>query len=516
MKSKTIFRFLKKYYLPVFSGILIGTSYIPFPPWAIFFAFIPLWIYWQRQEKLKDIIIGGWITQFTLSLIGFYWVSTVAREHGHLPLPIALLALLFFCATAMYYIPLSGALWFLVQNKKTLSPKNSLLLLASITALIESLYPTLFPWNFGYTWLWAELPGYHLADILGFDGISSVVILTNLFFFWAWILRKNERAALSFFITGLAIILIINLFGYLHKYEMPKPDKIVKALVVQANIGNLEKEYAERGWGFRSQIIEKYISMSQTGIENHKPDFVVWPETSYPTSIGLDLKYGGGRSLYNFTRRYKMPIVFGAYHKNPKTRQNSNSLYSVNEKGELYAPPYKKTHLLAYGEYLPGARWFPVMKKWLPTVADFERGQGPTSLPLLDFKIGPQICYEGLFPDFTRELANKGAHLIVNLTNDSWFGAYSEPKQHLMMTLARAIEVRLPLIRATNTGISTVILPDGSILEQSKVYSESTHTFDIPITKNKKATFYQKFPWLMKIVLLGLILMAIFEKKRTD
>jgi apolipoprotein N-acyltransferase len=130
---------------------------------------------------------------------------------------------------------------------------------------------------------------------------------------------------------------------------------------------------------------------------------------------------------------------------------------------------YHKNLLLLFGEELPFADTFPMLNVWFPQVGGFGRGPGSEvfSLPLqggaLSPKIAPIICYEALFTRYTLESARKGAELLVNVTNDSWFGPFGEPELHLALSTFRSIETRLPQIRSTNTGISALILPDGSI-----------------------------------------------------
>ena len=113
-------------------------------------------------------------------------------------------------------------------------------------------------------------------------------------------------------------------------------------------------------------------------------------------------------------------------------------------------------------------------------VADFKRGPGPSIKNYNGIKIGPQICYEALYPSFSKGLSDLGAEIIVNVTNDSWFGWWQEPYQHLYMTLARGIEFRRPVIRSTNTGISTVMLANGKILEKSPIGEEWQQNYRIP------------------------------------
>jgi apolipoprotein N-acyltransferase len=169
--------------------------------------------------------------------------------------------------------------------------------------------------------------------------------------------------------------------------------------------------------------------------------------------------------------------------------------------------------LLAFGEYLPLSEQFPFLLKALPFVSNFGRGLGPAilDLPLASgqgLRIGGQICYEGLYPDFTRGLVEKGAELLVNVTNDSWFGYPFEPNQHLYMTLARAIEVRRPLLRSTNTGISTAILASGEVLQKSPLHKEWFGHFVLPYKSNPPPTFfvlYGHWDWIVWMFVLILL-----------
>ncbi len=165
-------------------------------------------------------------------------------------------------------------------------------------------------------------------------------------------------------------------------------------------------------------------------------------------------------------------------------------------------------------KYFPGAIWFPKLKELFPEVADFGRGNGPQILTLGQFRLGAQICYEGLFDWFSRDLANKGAQMIVNATNDSWYDLRMEPKQHGYMTLARAIEVRRPLIRSTNTGISTVILANGNILEQSPLHQEWYHLYEVPYMESPPATVFMGWGYWLIPGLLFFWLLWLFGKDR--
>jgi apolipoprotein N-acyltransferase len=124
-------------------------------------------------------------------------------------------------------------------------------------------------------------------------------------------------------------------------------------------------------------------------------------------------------------------------------------------------------------------------------------------------RLGPQICYEGLYPEFSMALSREGAQIFANVTNDSWFGSNFEPYQHMYMTFARAIEFRRPLIRSTNTGITTAILASGDMLERSPMHTEWTGNFRIPYLADPPHTFFEKianrWSWILAISLLLLL-----------
>jgi apolipoprotein N-acyltransferase len=155
----------------------------------------------------------------------------------------------------------------------------------------------------------------------------------------------------------------------------------------------------------------------------------------------------------------------------------------------------------------------------LPPTGHFARGSGPTALLNWNgYKMGGQICYESLFPGFSRSLAELGAQFIVNVTNDSWYGSWQEPYQHMYMTLARGVEFRRPVLRVTNTGISTVSLASGEILERSPIHQPWAGLYEVHYLKNPPATFYQNWFWLVPCLLWGtlVLLLTMGLKKQQD
>jgi apolipoprotein N-acyltransferase len=512
---------LKPWLLPILSGIFIGTSYIPFPPWASLFCFVPLWLFWSQQTSLKPVLIGGFITSFVFTLIGFNWMAHLLHEFAHLPWAVAVFGLLIYGFIAHLFVPVAGLLWFWVHRKLHCSARLSLYLMAIITVLCEAYSFTLFDWNFGYSWYGSSVPVYHWAEFIGFSGLSAITLLTNLPLLIAW-QQRNLASGKRIAGSVLVIFVLLNIGGLALQARLPKPDASLNVLMIQVSIENSEKLAAELGKGFfGNEILHRYLSQTDDAINRYKDrqiDFVLWPETAFPALLGEQFKNDPPSiTLSEFLRERQMPLITGAYSVDEKLRLITNSLFVLNKDGEIVPPHYSKTILLAFGEFIPGEQFFPAIRNFLPATGHFARGNGPTKLLVWNgYQMGAQICYESLFPKFSRDLADLGAQFIVNVTNDSWYGSWQEPYQHFYMTLARGVEFRRPVLRVTNTGISSVSLASGEILERSPIHQQWSGLYEVPYLTNPPSTFYQRWFYLVPSLLWGSLLVLLglgFRKK---
>jgi apolipoprotein N-acyltransferase len=502
---------LSTYRLPLLSGLFLGTSNIPFPPWALFFCFVPLWLFWLRESSVRKILWGGWLAQFLFCLVGFHWVAYTAHEFGRMPWPAALLVLLLFCAFGHLFFVLAGLAFALLRIRLGLSRAAQMALLPCVTALCWRYVPMIFPWNLGYPWLGGRLPAFQLAEFVGFEGLSVLTLFLNIALLLAWEHRKERKGALLLGGTA-AFLLLINGAGWLIGKHRPSSDATARILVVQGNIGNLEKVSAETREDARGEILRRYFRLTLEGLartEGHAPDFAVWPETAFPDILPAQPPHtGNAGALMAFVRSNATPLVTGAPGYDEARGKKTNSMVFIDRDGGMADRPYSKTHLLTFGEHVPFSGVFPRVRRWFPRTGDFAPGPGPGTRQIGDLRVGPQICYEGLFPDFSRSLADQGAQIFVNVTNDSWFGTWAEPRQHLAMTLARGIEFRRPVVRATNTGISAAMRADGTPLDLSPLHAEWTRLYEIPYLKAPPATFYQEYGF--RIVPAVLWLAAVF------
>ncbi|GAB4253832.1 MAG: apolipoprotein N-acyltransferase [Methylomicrobium sp.] len=494
------FCFSKPWLLPVVSGVLIGTSYIPFPPWASLFCFVPLWLFWHEQTRLTPVLIGGFLTSFIYTLIGFNWVTYTLHEFAQVNWFVAGIGMVLFALFGHWFVPVAGWLWFVGRRFFGWSETVSFAQMAMLTAVCEFGLPMLFKWNFGYSWFAAGLPLYQWAEFVGFSGLSLVTIMLNWPLALAW-RRRHARRGQQLFGAVVLLFVLLNVSGVWLKNRLPEPDASFKTLLVQANIGNMEKQALEHGKGFQTEILKKYLTVTESGLEAHSEvavDFVMWSETSFPSLLGGTYNESYyARVLSAYLRERNVAMITGAYAKDASSGLVTNSLFALDRNGTVLEPHYSKTLLLALGEYIPGEKTFPWLRDLLPMVGNFAEGPGPTVLLGLNgFRIGPQVCYESLFPEFSKGLADMGAQFIVNATNDSWYGTWQEPYQHLYMTLARAVEFRRPVVRVTNTGISTVALASGEVLDRSPLDRVWAGLYIVPYMKEPAATFYQRFFWL--------------------
>ncbi|MBU0575787.1 MAG: apolipoprotein N-acyltransferase, partial [Proteobacteria bacterium] len=183
-----------------------------------------------------------------------------------------------------------------------------------------------------------------------------------------------------------------------------------------------------------------------------------------------------------------------------------NSAFLLRPDGTL-SGRYDKVHLVPYGEYVPLRRFFPFIGKLVAGVGDFKAGKGFYPLTINIHRLGVLICYEAIFPEGAREYKQKGAQILVNITNDAWFGRTSAPYQHLSMTVFRAIETRLYLVRAANTGISSIIDPTGEILSRTGIFERTFLKGEVKIIDER--TFYAAYGDLF-VYLCGISLLIIF------
>ena len=496
---RNVIHFFSFFKFPLLSGILIGTSYIPLPPWALFFCFIPLWYFClKNQHNFKHLLWGGWITQFTLICIGFHWVIYTIQSFGGFHWSLASIGFLLFCSFAGLHIPIALGIWHFLLRFAPFQPQWArLLLLPTLISIGFTIFPMIFPWHLGYGWFQSYFPAFQTAEIWGFGFLSTITLFLQLCFFS----KKIPRISI-----GLSILAVLNVGGLYLKNRIKDPTHQAKVLIVQNNIHGMTSASHQRA-------VRRLFSLTKRELKKQKNiDFILWPEGSYHYVIDK-----GSYLTRKVKRDFKTTLITGGSAQ--VEDQFTNSIFFIQPSGKLTPKRYDKNILLAFGEYIPGEYIFPSLKKFfLNSKVHMKRGiSGPQVEEVRSIKLGLQICYEGLFDLFSKNLSEKGADIIVNITNDAWFGWWYQPYQHFYMTLARGIELRKPIIRSTKTGISAVMDAKGDIIAQSPIRKTWAQTVSVPYSKKTSPTIFEKWGYCInKIFLIFMFLLpfVIFYFKK--
>ena len=494
--------------LTVVSAVLIVLA---FPPWGfaplIWVALIPWLFALSRARSLKAAWVQGIWLSFLMSVLGFHWVASVLHEFGNIPWVFSILALLLFGLIGQpQFLAMGPGIWFLRERfpESTRHGWRGAFFLLGLTlfyAGVDWFLPKIFTDTLGHS-LFSARHLRQAADLGGAHLLTTLIFASNYALF-TLLERIRNRGEPSFWPAlnaalpqlGLVLLLCASAWSYgsvrlkVLEKALAKPLGYLQAGVIQGNIGDIEKIAAERGLHDAAEsVIGTMLDLSDRALAmSPRPDILIWPETSYPSTFRTPQtadELGRDLQVERFVAERKIPLLFGGYDHDG--RKDFNSFFvltpptalppaltkaSMTRGDENHIQVYHKNMLLMFGEYIPGASYIRWLRETFPQVGNFGRGPGPSILTvhpargagssgsLPEVLASPVICYEALFPNYIIEAARKGSQMILNITNDSWFGPWGEPQLHLALVTFRSIESRLPQLRSTNTGISALILP---------------------------------------------------------
>jgi apolipoprotein N-acyltransferase len=488
---------------------------LAFPPWNIYpfiwICFVPWFAAIHRAKKWDVVLAQGFWMGYGVCVGGFFWVAYVLKEFGNLPWIVSILGLLLYSLLGQsQFLIVAPMIKLLSEYRKT--PFRSLwvaVVLSLIYSGVDWAVPKLFSDTLGYG-LFSTLYIKQLADIGGVFLLSSLVFLVN---DSIWILLKTwkQKHRLSYslqFVFALGLCTAGCLYGKLRLDQvqsyLSQAKSGLQIAAIQGNIGDFEKVAAERGITQAAyKIIDTFMEMSDEALRmNPAPDVLIWPETSFPSTFRhprTQTEFSLDQRVDSFVTSRKLYLLFGGYdHERDK---DFNAFFLLNPAGQMQT--YRKHILLPFGEFIPGASQFQFLREAFPQVGNFGLGQGITlfEIPkIIEGKqdrilIAPVICYEALFSGYLVDFARKGAQIIMNITNDSWFGTWGEPQLHLALSTFRTIETRLPMVRTTNTGISALILPTGEIVKSTEIGAKTIMHAYVPVTSEIPTLIKQWGNW---------------------
>jgi apolipoprotein N-acyltransferase len=270
---------------------------------------------------------------------------------------------------------------------------------------------------------------------------------------------------------------------------------------------------------FQKKTLATYRDLS-LALEGQSPGLIVWPETAFPSSFpsGTELD----DKVMDIAQETGTHLLMGAL----SAKEKKKAIGEVREVIEVYNSAYllspqrrilglyDKMHLVPFGEYIPFSARFPILNK-LAGIWNIEPGEKTVLFRLPRGRFGVLICFEVIFPELCRESVRQGANFMVTITNDAWFGKTSAPHQHLSQATFRAIENRVWLVRAANTGISAFIDPWGRIIKPSGLFAPAVLAAEITFKANT-VTFYTRYGDLFALAcsLLGVVLIGYIALKK--
>jgi len=362
-----------------------------------------------------------------------------------------------------------------------------------------------FPWGLlGYSQHLA-LPIIQVAELGGVYAVSLLLVAVNAGIAGLLVLGLRRSAP---GLAAAALLLLGSLaFGWWtlsHEFgpAAEREMRFVRVSVIQPSIEQSVKEDpANRE--ITMDIYEQLTRQAARQPSGKKPALIVWPETAAPIFLRGDPALLA--RLVTLSREIGAPLLVGSIDRLPGPNgQFLNSAFLLGDQG--ITAKYDKIRLVPFGEYVPLGWLLGFVRQWAEFISDFAPGSRQTVFPLPGAPFGTVICYEVISPGLFRGFAVGGASFMTNITNDAWFGRTSGPPQHLGTLPLRAVENRVAIARAANTGISAFVGPDGRVGPTLPLFDRGILSASIPL--RSRTTLYTRFgDWLVYLC-LGLCVAA--------
>jgi apolipoprotein N-acyltransferase len=494
------------------SGILIALS---FPDAGlsllIWIALIPLLTAMEHATPRQAFRLG-FICGCSAYAVILYWITIVMTRYGHLPWAVSIpLYLLLVAWLALFF----GGAALMARLGEQMGIKSALTLPIAWVAFDFSRSWLLsgFPWAMLGHSQFRTLPLIQIADLCGVYGITALIVLANIVLYRAF--RAVSGSDVPYPVKSLAVLLVLFAATLLYGFQRlnqrpPESARAVKTALIQGNIPQDVKWSPE----FRNRTIDTYERLTRSAAGSGV-DLIVWPESAVPFFF-QDEPEPAAR-IRGLARELSAALMVGspAHELYNGKRVFLNSVFMIDPTGETVGRG-DKLHLVPFGEYVPLGRYFPFISKLVVGIGDFSPGTKAVTLPVAGTRVGTLVCYEVVFPELARRYVNNGARIMVNITNDAWFGRSSAPYQHLSIAAFRSVETRTPMIRAANTGITAIIDQNGYIRTMTGLFVEGYRTGEVvPGTARSLYLTIGDLPaWICLFLTAILAIAAVF--RRTD
>jgi apolipoprotein N-acyltransferase len=491
------------------SGALLLFAFPPYNLWPLTcLGLIPLlWQCWTKEPGRAAAL--GYVFALALGVTQMHWLIVVMTVYGQVAWPLAVFALLLLAAILGLYVAAFAYLTALLK-RAGVSPIIGAPVVWTGLEWLRAVALTGFPWLPLGNGLIGELPLLQSAELWGVHGLSFWVVLINALLtrvaigFW----KARRLGGREFVALGVVGIIISGgwLWGQARLEQVQAQAQAapkLMATVVQANVPLRELWQVK----LRQTNLQRHIDLTKKAADRiaRRPWLAIWSESSAPFYLMYEARdtspvMQAAREL----DAYILTGTLGSVERGGKYHPTNRS-WMIGPDGKQ-AGWYDKVHLVPFGEYVPLEDIFFFVRAVAITGDNFIPGQKGDTLDMAGVKLGPLICYESIFPELALAQTRQGAELLVNQTNDSWYGRTVASAQHMSHLILRAIENRRAAARSANTGISGFILPDGSVTGELGLMTEGIASRELPLMKG--LTLYVRSGEILGPVCLVLALLA--------
>ena len=508
-------RFLILYVIPFILGSLATLTFEPFNLTLINFLILPSFFYfltyinkksrtkYRKKPYKKNFLLFGLAFGFGFYLSGISWItnSLTFDENFKVLIPFALVL-----------IPLFLSL-FLGITSLLIGPYlkldfSSLLLFSASLAFSDYLRSNIlsgFPWNL---WAYSTIPVNEILQIVNLTGIYAYNLFTITIFTLPIIFIFKISRILKLFSFLFAFLFVFSL--YIHGNYTINKNKVflesdLEKIYVKVISPNFDLQY-----GLGVKEIEKRLKnlIRYSDPDKTRKTLFIWPEGVFSGYSYKEILIFKELILNNFSNNHY--IIFGVNLLEPKSGSFYNSMLVVNNNFDIIQS-YKKIKLVPFGEFVPFENIFNIFgfKKITEGYGSFLKGEENKSLKIGKLNILPLICYEVIFPDLIKK-SDKSTNLIINVSEDGWFGESIGPDQHFAKTIFRAIESNSFVVRSANKGITAFVNNNGQVIKSIKVNETGNLEYKIPIAKKQTKN---KNDLIFFMLLITYILIFITLKK---
>lgn len=408
----------------------------------------------------RRAFLVGWFGGAVQWALAAGWVLIVLTRYGGLAWPLAIVALALMAG-------ILGWMWAGAAALAARLPASwrgwALPWLLVCFEIVQHLPPWIFPWNPAAAVVTRIPPLLAPLPLVGAPGLSLLLLL-GASALDLLLDRETRRAGAR---QVALVVVAFALASALAPHFVPAGEPL-RAAAVQPNVP-LEVRWDSDN----AASIERRVWRLSHEAATQGARLVVWPESAVPHYVQPDGRYR--REIERFTRAHDVWLVVGSIGFGAGGQEYFNSVF-VAAPGGLVPFRYDKIHLVPFGEYLPLVGKVPFLRPLVREVSSFTPGVHPLPLPAAGTTLGLQVCYEVTYPWLVAAEIQRGAELLVTITNDGWYGDSAAPRQHLALAILRAVESRRYMVRAANTGISAIIDPRGRVIERLGIGREGVIT----------------------------------------